>query len=188
MVDFLFANSAGVTLFSFRTDAPKLTQMDTFTILDITGATTDAEKALVQQAYKQGLSYTLAELKAFAVANSLNMVAFEQGGAYGTQGIQQMPLATVGTVTPTVDSATQITLDWTGITNAAGYIVERATNAGFTTGLTSTTIYGNTPTLVVTGLTTATAYYFRVTAVASIQAFGYTNSAAASATATATTS
>lgn len=184
MVDFLFADASGTNLFRFRTDAQKLTTMDRFTILDISFVDTTNEKALVDWAYKRGLSYTLDGIKSFASTNSLNLVAYELGGSYGSQGVQQTVLATVGTVTPSVISTTQIDLAWTAVTNANGYIVERATNTGFTTGVQAGVLTG-TNSFKSTGLTTGTAYYYRVTAVG---AFGFAQSAAASAVATATTS
>ena len=59
----------------------------------------------------------------------------------------------------TYDTAT--TLTWAAVAGAAGYVLERATNAGFTSGLTS--IYtGSLLTFSDTGLTPGTTYYYRV--------------------------
>jgi len=68
---------------------------------------------------------------------------------------------TVGTIT-----RTSVVLRWTNnATNQTGVVIQRATNAGFTTGRLSTTV--NTPTLTtrtMTGLRRNTTYYFRVAA------------------------
>lgn len=88
----------------------------------------------------------------------------------------------VSTLTTGTITSSSVVLNWTAVDAATGYIVERATNAGFTAGL--TTVYtGASLTATATGLTTATAYYFRVRATAN----GYTTGAN-STTATATTS
>jgi hypothetical protein len=93
-------------------------------------------------------------------------------------GITQ--LATPTSFTATDVSDTQINLSWAAVTNATGYVVDRATNAGFTTGVTlaiyssSGTSYNNT------GLTATTQYFYRVRATAA----GYTDSAYATANAT----
>lgn len=62
---------------------------------------------------------------------------------------------------------------WTAVTNATNYVVDRATNAGFTTGVTLGVYSG--PLLVFndSGLTGGTTYYYRVRA----QGTGYTDSA-----------
>lgn len=68
-------------------------------------------------------------------------------------------------------SSTVVNLSWTSVPHATSYFIERATNSGFTVGLTS--IYSSNALLFSdTGLTTATNYYYRITAMA----FAYTNS------------
>lgn len=85
-------------------------------------------------------------------------------------GITQLNTPTSFTATPT--STTQINLAWNAVASATGYVVDRATNSGFTTGVTlgiynsSGTSYNNT------GLTASTTYYYRVRAIAA----GYTDS------------
>jgi hypothetical protein len=63
----------------------------------------------------------------------------------------------------TLVSSTGLTVNWGAVTGATGYVVTRATNAGFTQGLTSTNA-GNVTSLAVTGLAANTTYYFRVQA------------------------
>ena len=75
------------------------------------------------------------------------------------------PLAAAATFVASAVTATTMTLTWAAVTGATGYVVERATNAGFSVGL--TTVYtGAALTSPVTGLTTATTYFFRVKATA----------------------
>lgn len=88
-------------------------------------------------------------------------------------------LAQTASLVSSAVSATGATLTWAAVPNATSYILERATNAGFTTGLTS--VYtGALLTKADTGLTTATTYYYRVTA----SATGYTNSVSTTTTVT----
>jgi FtsP/CotA-like multicopper oxidase with cupredoxin domain len=78
---------------------------------------------------------------------------------------RQLPAApsnlAVGTITRTT-----VALTWTdNATNETGFVIQRARNAAFTTGATSTTV--NTPNLAartMTGLTRNTTYYYRVAA------------------------
>lgn len=59
--------------------------------------------------------------------------------------------------------ATTMTLAWDAVTDATGYVLQRATDVGFTTGV--TTLYTGTDlTFDDSGLTTATTYYYRVRA------------------------
>jgi titin len=59
-----------------------------------------------------------------------------------------------------------ITLKWTdNSNNETGFTLQRATNSGFTRGVTSTTVAANTTTLVQAGLLRGTTYYYRIQAV-----------------------
>jgi len=83
-------------------------------------------------------------------------------------------LATLGapTLTNGTIAATTVVLNWAAIDGADGYIIEKATNVGFTTGV--ATIYtGALLTTTATGLTTATNYWFRARATGT----GFTTSA-----------
>lgn len=66
-------------------------------------------------------------------------------------------------VAMTVNSDTQVTADWLDITYAASYNIDYSTSSSFASGVTSTT--STTSTKIITGLTAATTYYFRVQAV-----------------------
>jgi hypothetical protein len=89
-------------------------------------------------------------------------------------------LATPGSFTATQASSTQINLSWAAVTNATAYVVDRATNSGFTTGVTLAIYSGSGTSYNNTGLTASTTYYYRVRATAS----GYSDSAYATANAT----
>ncbi|KAF2335535.1 fibronectin type III domain-containing protein [Flavobacterium daemonense] len=69
--------------------------------------------------------------------------------------------AAPGSVTSSNVYCTEFTMNWAASVGAVDYTVERATNAGFTTGLVS--VGGITGTsYTFTGLTVTTAYYYRV--------------------------
>jgi hypothetical protein len=58
-----------------------------------------------------------------------------------------------------------VVLKWTdNSNNETGFTIQRATNAAFTTGLTTTNVAANITTLTVTGLSRNTSYYFRIRA------------------------
>lgn len=74
-------------------------------------------------------------------------------------------------ISATVIGPTEIDLSWAAITNATSYLVERSTAADFSVAVTP--IYsGAGLSFNNTGLTTATTYYYRITAMATL----YTNS------------
>jgi len=64
-------------------------------------------------------------------------------------------------------SQTGLTLTWAPVAGATNYRIQRATNAGFTTGLVTSANQAGT-TFTVTGLTGNTTYFFRVVAVNSL--------------------
>ena len=59
-------------------------------------------------------------------------------------------------------SCSTLALSWDAVTNATAYTVERATNIDFTSGFVSTSVANNS--FLATGLSTGTAYYFRIKA------------------------
>lgn len=86
---------------------------------------------------------------------------------YGTDDDTTTALSqlTAPALTLTVDSDTEITADWTNVSNESSYSVQLATNSGFTTGVVTQSIAANTLTYQFTGLAASTLYYVRVKAV-----------------------
>lgn len=168
MTDFQFLNASGTINVTLRTDyigAPaSIVGGENLTVHDIVGLNTDEEKLMFANFQKN--KYSVADFKAFATANTLKLIAIQiSKPESGTADLITIVLATPTSFSAAVNSATQITLTWVKSANATGYIVDRATNVGFTTGLVSTTV-GDVAVLVVTGLTTATQYWFRIKAIA----------------------
>lgn len=93
-------------------------------------------------------------------------------------GITQLNTPT--NFTATAVSQTQINLAWDAVASATGYVVDRATNSSFTTGLVSGIYSGSGTSHNATGLTAGTTYYFRVRATAA----GFTDSNYATASGT----
>lgn len=174
MVDFILSNNNDVDV-KLRTDANSVDDLR-FTILQVIDQTTDFEKSVVNLSFRQGLAITKQELITLATDNNLALIAQVKGGTTVDPDdivVLAHTLGTPGSFAATVNSATQITLNWTAVTGADGYILQRATNAGFTTGL--TTLLDGSPASKVllkvdTGLTTATQYWYRIKAVGLNQA------------------
>lgn len=80
-----------------------------------------------------------------------------------------------------VSGGFEIDLTWSSVPNATNYILERATNSGFTTGLTTLYTGNNLSFNNNTGIFLGTTYYYRVKAQATL----YTDSSYGYATATA---
>ena len=103
----------------------------------------------------------------FVLSN--NVIALANAGTGG--GTITPQLATPASLTAASIAATGMTLNWSAVTNATGYILQRSTAANFAG---ATSIYtGAALTFADTGLTASTTYYYRVLATGS----GYSNSA-----------
>jgi hypothetical protein len=76
------------------------------------------------------------------------------------------PLAAPTGVMTTVKDATTVTVTWRAVPNASsGYIVQYATNEGFTENVGTQNVQPGETTTVITNLTTGTRYYIRVCAI-----------------------
>ena len=93
----------------------------------------------------------------------------------------------VGGFTATANGAAQIDLSWTAVTNRTRYQVDRATNSGFTTGVTLGVYTGTGTSFSDTGLTAGTTYYYRIKAVGTGRYSDTASYATANATPTALT-
>lgn len=106
------------------------------------------------------------------IADGNVLIVVRAGAFYQATGAQlktfmgvSVQLAVPGFFTATSISNAQINLTWNAVTFATSYTLQRATNSGFTTGL--TTIYtGSTASFNDTGLAAVTVYYYRVKATA----------------------
>ena len=175
MVDYILTNNNDVNV-RLRADAPDLNAAY-FTILDISGNKyttldkSDTEKSVVNLSFRKGSTIHKQDLIDLATNNNLTLIGKVDGGTTINPSdtvIVSHTLGTPGSFAGTVNGATQITLNWTAVAGANGYVLERATNSGFTTG--KTTLLDGSPasnviTKVDTGLTTATTYYYRIKAV-----------------------
>lgn len=93
--------------------------------------------------------------------------------AYVVPPISSIPqLAQPGSFAATPASSSQINLSWGAVTNATGYVVDRATNSGFTTGVSLGIYSAGGTSYNDTGLSASTTYYYRIRATAA----GYTDS------------
>jgi hypothetical protein len=93
-------------------------------------------------------------------------------------GISQLDAPTSFAGVPASD--TQINLSWGASPNATGYVVDRATNTGFTTGVALAIYSGSGTSYNDTGRTASTQYFYRIRATAA----GYADSIYATANAT----
>lgn len=97
-------------------------------------------------------------------------------------------LADVTSFTATdAGSGGQVNLSWSAVTNRTYYQIQGATDAGFTTNLTTLTSTETSTSYSVTGLTDGTTYYFRIKAVGTGQYKDSANWVTANATPTAVT-
>lgn len=165
MTDYQFLSADGTVNVILRTD---------FIAGDVTtGNLTICEKIFVKPDTNhlfvnwQHKNYSVFDFATFATAQNLQLVAIPIGGPE-VPAPKVIGKATLSApvVTPTVISATQINLDWTDVPGATGYVVDRATNVGFTTGVALAIYTGATSAFNNTGLTTATHYWYRVRATA----------------------
>lgn len=190
MTDFVLVDLAGVNV-RIRTDliAPKTTTAQNLTIMQILGIPigVDAKDKALKNALRTGLKYTKQDILSFAAANGYSLDVREIGASdtYTRLVSATAPVPTAFTATPHV-SLHQIQLAWTApvVTLAPGqtlkYTVDRATNVGFTTGVTNIVNASATAGFLDTGLAGATHYWYRVKAVIS----NVTDSAYANANAT----
>lgn len=103
------------------------------------------------------------------------------GAVVAQDSIHRTQITTAGsTLTATSASGTQINLSWTTVPNASGYLLQRATDSGFTANLVTSTPSGTSTS--VTGLTINTLYYFRVAGTAATGQGSWSNTASATPT------
>jgi hypothetical protein len=192
MVDFVFTDNNGNRV-KVRTDAVD-TNTNNFTILEVNDqpggfaalsnslqilfGSTNLQQVQAGQgggSIINGQVVSIGFLAALAVTVGMILTAYPVGSAVSTPVVVTSPALGVPTLTAATGSgATGTTaLSWTAVNNATNYVVDRATNIGFTTGVTLARYSG--PLLVFndSGLTGATVYYYRIRA----QGTGFTDGA-----------
>jgi len=95
-----------------------------------------------------------------------------------TAAVNFVAVPSTPTTAPRISAVTTtgMTVTWTAspaIETVTGYRLQRATNSGFTTGVTTTTTLASVTNVVVTGLTANTTYYYRVQAINASGTGGY---------------
>ena len=138
--------------------------------LDMTGAVTGTVAIVYCNGYVPTITGDYILSSGNIDANFLNVLSFFYDGVtvYLNVGNAENLSAPTVSLTP---ADTQIQVDWTSVTNADNYVVERADDSGFTTNLTQ--IYsGALLTYTDTGLTNGQTYYYRAKA----QGTGYVES------------
>lgn len=165
MTDLILQDVGSVNRLIYRTDAvckldnSVFTVNENLTIMEVVGLNT-AEDILglgLQEKHT-----TLATVKAAAAAARYSIQVNPQGDKQLNTPIF-IQLGTTAVPVASGVTSSNITVTWGAVPGATGYILERATNAAFSTGLTA--VYtGPLLTFANTGLTTATTYYYRVRA------------------------
>lgn len=193
MVDYVFTDNSG-NVVKVRTDAVD-TNINNFTVLEVNdqpGGISGVAAALQKIIGKKldigttggdlSTGGSLAYFIALATALSMTLTAYPVGAAVSTPVVKLAP--TLGTPVLTGATGTGAAgtdhMTWVAVPNATNYVLDRATNVGFTTGVTLGVYSG--PLLVFndSGLTAATQYFYRLRA----QGAGYTDSAYGTASAT----
>jgi mono/diheme cytochrome c family protein len=90
---------------------------------------------------------------------------FSAGLATSTVGANTTSYSDTNVAAGTATSATQVTLSWTDASNnEVNFVVQRAADSTFTTGVTSFTVTSNTTSYSDTTVAASTTYYYRVRA------------------------
>lgn len=128
--------------------------------LSLTGAVKDTYCAVYCNGYVPTISGEDFYISSGSLSSiELNILSFYYDGTKIYLNIGNVSNLTAPTLTLTPGD-TEMQIDWSAITNADNYVIERATDSGFTTNLTE--IYnGALLTYTNTGLTNGTTYYFR---------------------------
>lgn len=192
MLDYVFTDNSGNRV-KVRTDAVDA-NTNNFTILEVNdqpggfAALSNGLQALFGSTNLQQLQagqgggsvandqvVSLGFMAALATTVAMTLTAYPVGAAVSTPVVVVAPTLSTPTLTAATGSGAAGTTHetWTAVTNATNYIVDRATNTGFTAGV-ALGVYSG-PLLVFndSGLTGGSTYYYRIRA----QGTGYTDSA-----------
>jgi hypothetical protein len=137
----------------------------------------------VQRAIGAAGGFTTVFTSATATPTTWQDTAVSAGQSYRYQvlaaaGVNLSPPSNIATATfqlaapanfrANAVARTTLVLTWTAVPNATNYLIQRATNAAFTTGLVTTPATGAS--LPVSGLTPGATYYFRIQAANAVPA------------------
>lgn len=163
MTDFQFTSADLTTNVTLRTDFIPFTGYQGNLTIHAKLNDTGAAKALFANFKK--IKYTVSDFATFAAANNLTLTAIpiSKPGLSNTI-VGKATLVAPGSFAAAVISTTEIDLTWTASPGASGYVVDRATNVGFTTGVALAIFSGSALGYHNTGLTTGTHYWYRVRA------------------------
>ena len=165
MVDLIFSNSDSSIRVVFRTDllSQNIGKGDgLFTVMQVSGLDGNDAAQVIFGNYRE-LDYTLTAFKQLAITNNMTLIARPVGGNDNdVNAVAQLDVP--GSFGATVNSATQITLNWTVVSGASGYTLDRSTASDFSANLQTFSLAATATSKVDTGLTTATHYYYRIKA------------------------
>lgn len=188
MVDYIFSDNSG-NVVPVRTDAVDV-NANNFTVVEVNGKpggyqnlSTAMQLLFGRQLEAPEPSFTKLYMVQLAQSLGLNLIAYPIGSSSSSTPLVLVSetLSAPGTFAAATGAASgQINLTWLAAANANNYVVDRATNVGFTAGVTLGVYNGPLLLFGDTGLTPATAYFYRIRS----QGPGYTDSAYATATAT----
>lgn len=170
MTDYRFISPDGTTDFTLRTDFIPATS-------DLTTGNVTVQDILVAldpnhyvSAF-QKLPYAISVFSAFATTNSLTLIATPIGGPNADEPAQAVitgpQLPTPGSFAAASTVAGRMDLSWTVSANAQHYQIDRALDAGFTTGVAldiAPALVGASTSFQDTGRTSSTTYFYRIKA------------------------
>jgi hypothetical protein len=162
MLDFIFTDTSGNSV-RVRTDAPDA-NTNNLTIMEVNDAPGGYYllSNTLQKAFGRNLDQLVTTQQALlALGVTLNMnVSVQKVGAGPMKGVLAAPGSFVAATGS--GAAGTLALTWVAAPNSTNVNIDRATNVGFTTGVTLGIYKGNGGSFNDSGLTAATVYYYRI--------------------------
>lgn len=153
----IIIHDAGTTNVRIRTDISKLstTRTDKFTVQTIEGIDNNPEKEIFGK-IKIGDVINLSTIRNLVEENGFLLYMGEES-SINTGALRNIP-----NFSATPNSNTQVTLSWSGVTGEREKIMVQSSINNFSTILSRTEVAPDATSLVVTGLTKDTDYFFRI--------------------------